>query len=711
MLGRRTPAIGILMLCAALAAACNVREYTLGGAVDDGGGGGDGDVDPGDGAVDDGGNPIPTDGGSGADACVGVVESCNLRDDDCDLRVDETFDLTRNPAHCGGCDRACRQPNTAGTCVTSQCQFTCLPGWVDRDNNPANGCDYFCTPTNGGVERCDLVDNDCDGNSDEGLMLDSDEQNCGTCGNVCRALNATSTCTAGTCGFGACTPGFADLAPATVGCEYTCPIFPTQAETCDNVDQDCDGRVDEGAIAGVGGTCTQAGLEGLGDTGACTFGTVECRFGVLACVGYDGPSSEVCNDVDDDCDGPVDEPFDKQNDPRFCGGCTPCNLPHAIAGCTAGLCNVATCQPGFVDQDRLPGNGCEYACTPSGTEVCDGRDNDCDLRTDEALTPPANFCRTAGACGGTVPTCAADACSTTVTWQCEYGAATEATACGDLPLQEARCDQLDGDCDGRIDEAYPTKGQACADSGVGACRGTGTLACAAGGGGLACNITSPGAAVTAEVCDAIDNDCDSRLDEGAPDQMVAVTRGPTSFYVYTYEASRPDAALDDFGSAGHRACSRPGVLPWRNVTYNQATAACAAAGKRLCTESEWQIACEGLTPRLYPYGNVYLPAACNGRDNDPNCVGVNDDDVVATGTRHGCPAPAQSQCVSTYGAYDLSGNLREWTSTPVGTSSFRVRGGGFDNVEQGLTCDLSFIALAPTFAFPNLGFRCCSATP
>jgi hypothetical protein len=59
----------------------------------------------------------------------------------------------------------------------------------------------------------------------------------------------------------------------------------------------------------------------------------------------------------------------------------------------------------------------------------------------------------------------------------------------------------------------------------------------------------------------------------------------------------------------------------------------------------------------------------------------------------------------------MSGNLREWTSTAVGTSAFRVRGGGYDNIEQGLQCDFSFIAFTPNTAFPNLGFRCCSDTP
>ena len=709
MLSHRAGCVGLVLVCALLAAACDLNKYTLGGDRQDAGagdGGGDGDGGGGGDAATDG----PTD--AAVDGCVAVTETCNDRDDDCDGMIDEGFDTTIDPRHCGGCNRACAQPNTAGTCVDSACRYECLPGWVDRDGDASNGCDYFCTPTNGGVEVCDLADNDCNGEVDEGLMLEDDVDNCGRCGNVCRALNATPICDAGTCAYSACDDGFADIVPGVAGCEYQCPVFPALAETCNNLDDDCDGAVDEGTLPGVGDACNPSGF---GDTGECALGALQCSFGTLVCAGWVGPATETCNDLDDDCDGDFDETFDKQNDPRYCGGCTPCSLPHAVAGCALGACTVAACLSGWTDADGDPSNGCEYQCTRTGPEVCDGIDNDCDRLVDtddpDLIVPTVNFCRTAGTCAGTAPTCGADPCTGAVAWQCEYGGATEDDACGDLPLQEALCDGQDGDCDGRIDEAYPTLGDDCHDGGIGDCRGFGELACAAGGLGLTCAISQPGAAPAAEACDDRDNDCDGDIDEDAPDAVVHVEHGPTSFYVYAFEASRPDARSDDFGVATHRSCSKPGVLPWRNVTHAQAAAACLAAGRRLCTEAEWQLACEGAAGLRYPYGDTYLPTACNGRDNDPDCTDPDDDEVVPTGTRHGCPAPVVSQCVSPFGAYDLSGNLREWTSTAVGASAFRVRGGGFDNVAQGLTCDLAFIALDPGFAFANLGFRCCSDTP
>ena len=63
--------------------------------------------------------------------------------------------------------------------------------------------------------------------------------------------------------------------------------------------------------------------------------------------------------------------------------------------------------------------------------------------------------------------------------------------------------------------------------------------------------------------------------------------------------------------------------------------------------------------------------------------------------------------MSSWGAYDLSGNLKEWTSTQVSTA-YKVRGGGFDSAAGGMTCQFDFVSMEPTFTFPNLGFRCCT---
>jgi hypothetical protein len=69
---------------------------------------------------------------------------------------------------------------------------------------------------------------------------------------------------------------------------------------CDGLDNDCDDVVDNGNPGG-GATC------GATDVGECSFGTTACQDGGIVCVGDVGPAAEVCDGLDNNCDGAVDE--------------------------------------------------------------------------------------------------------------------------------------------------------------------------------------------------------------------------------------------------------------------------------------------------------------------------------------------------------------------------------------------------------------------
>jgi hypothetical protein len=664
------------------------------------------------------------------------VEKCNQVDDNCDAQVDEGFNLQTDPNNCGRCGNICKFPNATASCVAGKCQQgPCLTDFYDSDPGTP-GCEYFCIKSNNGVEKCDQADNDCNGVVDDGFALQTDVQNCGTCGNVCQFSNAAASCVRGKCQMGACNTGFKDLNPLIGGCEYKCPVWPAAADEtsvatrCDGVDNDCDGLVDEDYPSGL--TCGT-------NQGECVAGTRTCVNGIESCQGETRPAPEVCDGRDNDCNGTIDDGFDKQNDPRFCGNCQPCVLPHAIPQCVSGACRIAVCEAGYVDLDpNQP--GCEYQCTPTGPEICDGIDNDCDGQVDEGVSLSGNPCSTIGECNGATATCQGR-----YGWVCQYGANVETRRCtsdadclnvpcnttagvcpGELPDDETRCDSRDNDCDGLSDEPFNNLGTACAETGQqGICQGKGTFVCSTDQTTTVCNITTPGQTRRNETCNGLDDDCDGLVDEhaddagglGVKDSTVRITRSGLDFHIYVYEASRPGATATSQGSLTTRACSQSGVLPWTSITQTDAAAACAAINPscggpgqepcwRLCTAQEWQEACAGSSGRTYPYGATYAASTCNGLENDGDAGTAGDQDVLL-------PTGAKTSCVGTDGTFDMSGNAREWTNdprsdgTPPDPDGYTVRGGAYDTTSGGLQCGSTFAIFPQTFAYPNLGFRCC----
>ena len=168
--------------------------------------------------------------------------------------------------------------------------------------------------------------------------------------------------------------------------------------------------------------------------------------------------------------------------------------------------------------------------------------------------------------------------------------------------------------------------------------------------------------------------------------------------------------------AGASAVSLRGADPQGYISQVQAASACATAGKRLCTDAEWLRACRGPTGTTYPYGNTREPGTCNDARTvhpavelygttdswiyahlDSPCLNQLPDGLGHTGDHAGC--------VTAEGAYDMMGNVHEWTADPAGT----FRGGYYvDTVLNGDGCLYATTAHDASYWDYSTGFRCCA---
>jgi len=83
----------------------------------------------------------------------------------------EEIDLENDPKNCGAYGHVCQYDHAIGLCNNGICSLgTCDNGYYNLNNDPNDGCEYECNISNGGVEVCDGLDNDCDGSIDEGVL-------------------------------------------------------------------------------------------------------------------------------------------------------------------------------------------------------------------------------------------------------------------------------------------------------------------------------------------------------------------------------------------------------------------------------------------------------------------------------------------------------------------------------------------------------------